>query len=64
MFIVPIEELIANLEALRAKVCTYSGPTCDCKFGVNDREGTGCPELRQVLEMLRPTGCDAEWAKP
>jgi hypothetical protein len=57
------EELIANLEVLRRKLCCYFqfGPddTCDCKFmslnGLPHQtsETTGCCEIRQAIELIK-----------
>jgi len=68
MFGIEKKELEENLENLRKNICCYMGPTCDCKYGVEDRakkdeilcasfvpyggEHTGCPELRMVLRLL------------
>ena len=59
------EELIVALTKLQGKLCVYGpkradGSTsfCDCKFGGTDigcasEKGNGCPEVRQVLWILK-----------
>jgi hypothetical protein len=56
------DRLIEALEEARRKVCVYSGPTCDCKYGLVpggfepsllSDECTGCPELREMIRDLR-----------
>lgn len=53
----PLDELIDNLDRVRRQqLCGYTGgDPCDCKFGANARrhEQTGCPEVRQAIEILR-----------
>jgi hypothetical protein len=50
------EQLIANLETLRRRLCEY-GPDaerCDCKYGASGRsEQSGCPELRLAIEWVK-----------
>jgi hypothetical protein len=55
MFGLPDDELLANLERLRRRLCCYMGETCDCKFGTTavTSEQTGCPEIRQAMEIIR-----------
>lgn len=50
------QNTIAELEAVRLKLCPYAGPTCDCKDGVDTdpySEHTGCPEIRHAIALLR-----------
>lgn len=52
------ERLLANLETLRKRLCCYTGPPCDCKFGnsgspLGSSEVTGCPELYQAMDIIR-----------
>jgi hypothetical protein len=56
MFGIEKEELLKNLEKLRAERCCYMGITCDCKFGMDknkSEEQTGCPELRQATALIK-----------
>jgi hypothetical protein len=55
-------EAITLLERVRStSVCTYAGPTCDCKYGHSFRgEQTGCPELRDLVAMLGAL-TDRDW---
>jgi len=63
MFGVEQSELLEGLENLRSSICGYAGSTCDCKYGIEKRdplkpnkywgEDTGCPEVRQAMEMLK-----------
>lgn len=47
------ENLVAGLEAVRARLCGYIGERCDCKFGASGvGEQTGCPEVRQAIAYL------------
>lgn len=53
-----IGRLIESLERVRKGLCTYMGPTCDCKYGFPSdirpgTEQTGCPELRDAIGFLR-----------
>lgn len=64
MFGIDQKPLIENLETLRSTLCGYMGDRCDCKFGPTLQkntvfpcldvcsEGTGCPEVRTVIELL------------
>lgn len=57
------DELIANLERLRQKLCCYWTPneddTCDCKYtSLNGEphltsETTGCCEIRQAIYLIK-----------
>jgi len=52
------EDLIPTLEFMRERCCVYRGPTCDCKYGHNEKsrshgEDNGCPELRNVITLLK-----------
>ena len=55
MFGQPDDVLLANLDALRRRLCQY-GPDakrCDCKFGASGKgEQSGCPELRQAIAII------------
>lgn len=60
MFGISKEQLIKNLEIVRENLCCYFQPTnCDCKFGpvlktdCYPTEHTGCPEIRQVILILK-----------
>ena len=59
MFGVSDERLIESLEAIRAQLCCYWGPTCDCKFlGIpadkpRNSEQTGCAEIRQAIKIIQ-----------
>jgi hypothetical protein len=51
------DALAQNIEKMRKKLCVYIGNRCDCKFGGDNpgrsEQGSGCPELYQVLALLR-----------
>lgn len=65
MFGITREELIRNLEKIRAQRCAYSVPEdatwhCDCKFGQQDQGPSilsetfsGCPEIMQAIEIFK-----------
>lgn len=60
MFGIADDELLTNLEKLRQSLCCYASTpypatrTCDCQFGASGQgEQTGCPELRQVIAIIR-----------
>jgi hypothetical protein len=61
-------ELIQAMELTRRfRVCAYMGETCDCKYGIKGDEKpgdeqTGCPEMRDVIALLRAMN-DAEFAE-
>jgi len=47
------------IEIVRRRCCAYIGNHCDCKFGIEKaagrvfgEAGNGCPELRDVAELL------------
>lgn len=49
-------QIIKYLKFIRQKICTYAGLICDCKYGIQDKNGseqTGCPEMRDVISLLR-----------
>lgn len=52
------EHLLEYLKGLQKITCSYSGPTCDCKYGcdplgpVHQGEKTGCPEIRMMLMLV------------
>lgn len=56
MFTINQLDLIKNIKSLRERICVYSNSEkrCDCKYGItkNRRGESGCPELRQVIEIL------------
>lgn len=54
MFGLDDDELLANLERLRRRLCCYMGDSCDCKFGATPvtSEQTGCPEIRQAMAII------------
>jgi hypothetical protein len=62
MFGTKKSELIKGLDAVRRRVCCYTGDPCDCKFGAYGDEAkgapvyfgeqTGCPEIRQAATLL------------
>jgi hypothetical protein len=53
-------DTLAALRLAQRAVCTYMGPTCDCKYGASgEGEQTGCPELRDLIDRY-----DAESAHP
>jgi hypothetical protein len=69
-FHIETERLLANLEALRKRLCAYGGAPCDCKFAqtAGDRyvssEVTGCPEIYQAMDIIRAeSGAVAELAR-
>lgn len=55
-----LDALMESLERVRAGVCCYAGPTCDCKYGFPEgrqagrtgSEQTGCPEIREAIGFL------------
>jgi hypothetical protein len=57
MFAISREKLITNLTKMQKALCCYMGPTCDCKYGFDKigtaGEQTGCPELREAVEILQ-----------
>lgn len=75
MFIVERERLIEGLEKLQRTRCDYDSfgfidfdqgppPFCDCKYGYHGEkhkgEQNGCPELRNVVALLKVMS-DAEY---
>ena len=53
------EKLLSALLKIRKRCCAYSGPLCDCKYGVTDEsacgmheKGNGCPELATACSLL------------
>jgi hypothetical protein len=62
MFAVNRKELMNTIYSMQRMRCEYDGysinrnsqpPTsCDCKYGYNGSEQTGCPELRLVCSLL------------
>lgn len=60
------QELIEKVEKIRESLCNYMEPLCDCKYGAGsvgkpyNGEDSGCPELYDVLEILK-TMTDEEY---
>lgn len=65
MFMVDKGKLLEGLAGARQRSCCYVGPTCDCKYGIREKEmspidfmykdlgeKTGCPEIRQAHAIL------------
>lgn len=52
MFGTTKDRLVTGLARVQRKLCLYTGSRCDCKYGVTFDEQSGCPEVRQVLEMV------------
>ena len=57
------ENLLKNLRRIQKSLCVYQNPQqCDCKFvsdNVKDEDicsfhenGSGCPEIRQVIDLI------------
>ena len=66
MFGINKEDLLRNLEKVRLQRCAYSGDRCDCKYGQEDQEPnrmsetfSGCPEIRQTIEMIKTMDDDS-----
>lgn len=55
------KHLLQNLEKIRERLCVYTGPPCDCKFGDEEDEPSmgrserfsGCAEIHQAIAMLK-----------
>lgn len=63
MFGIEQDKLVKNLKILQQRICSCIGDTCDCKYDISDQkedlekriphgEKTGCPEVRQAIEIL------------
>lgn len=62
MIIIPQDKLIANLNKVGAKLCSYTTSEqvvarCDCKYGAANvgmmtEDGSGCPEVRAAASLL------------
>jgi len=52
-------ELTEALERIQVGICAYrSHSFCDCKYGankvgLNDEDGSGCPEMRQMIAIMK-----------
>lgn len=58
MFGIEKDRLVEGLKFLQKRHCAYTGPRCDCKYGVAEHpygssgELNGCPELSETYKLI------------